>query len=199
MPNYSPSIQDLINQFSALPGLGPKTAQRLVFYLLKQPKENLEKFGLGLQHLKDKIVICRQCHNFSESDPCLICGDKRRNPRVVCVVAKPQDMIALEKINDYQGLYHILGGAIDPLEGITPAELKIKELTERVQKDGVLEIILALSSDLPGETTILYLTKLLKPLKIKITRLAQGLPIGSDLEYADEVTLSSALKGRREL
>lgn len=197
---YPSSVKNLIEQFTRLPGIGPKTAERLVFYLLKQPKENLVKFGLTLQNLQNKITVCQQCYNFAETNPCLICQDKKRNQKLICVVAKPQDIIALEKTNEYQGVYHILGGLIDPLEGITPDKLKIKELVERIKKDGVLEIILALNSDMPGETTILYLTKLLKQFKnIKISRLAQGLPIGSELEYADEITLSNALKGRKEV
>jgi len=200
MAQFPASIKDLIDQFTKLPGIGPKTAERLVFHLLKQPKENLVKFGLTLEHLKDKIIICKQCQNFSETNPCLICSDKKRNNKVICVVATPQDLLSLEKTNEYQGVYHVLGGVIDPLEGITPDQLKIRELFERVKKDGVLEIILALSPDLPGETTMLYLTKLLKQFKdIKVTRLAQGLPSGSDLEYADEVTLTSALRGRKEV
>jgi len=199
MSNYPPSIKNLIDQFSHLPGIGPKTAERLVFYLLNQPKENLASFGLALEHIKDKIKVCRQCQNFAETDPCLICGDKKRNQKIICVVAKPQDLFALEKTNEYPGVYHVLGGVIDPLDGITPDRLKINELVERIKKDNSVEVILGLNSDMPGETTILYLTKLLKQYKIKITRLAQGLPSGSDLEYADEVTLTSALKGRREL
>lgn len=200
MISYPPAIKNIIDQFARLPGLGPKTAERLVFYLLKQPKEDLVEFGSALEHLKDKITVCQQCQNFAENNPCEICGDKRRNPQVICVIAKPQDLFALEKINEYQGVYHILGGVIDPLEGITPDQLKIKELVERIKKNNILEIILGLNSDMSGETTILYLTKLLKQFNnIKITRLAQGLPSNSDLEYSDEVTLTSALKGRREV
>ena len=200
MASYPPSIKELIDQFTRLPGLGPKTAERLVFYLLRQPKADLSKFGLALEHLKDKIIQCNQCYNFAETNPCLICSNKNRSPKVICVVAKPQDLFTLEKINEYQGVYHVLGGIIDPLEGITPDQLKIKELVERIKQVGAVEIILALSPDLPGETTILYLTKLLKQFKnIKITRLAQGLPSGSDLEYVDDITLTSALKGRKEV
>ena len=200
MISYPQSIKDLIDQFAKLHGIGPKTAERLVFYLLKQPKQDLAEFSEVLKHLKDKITICQKCQNFAETDPCPICSDKKRNPAVICLVAKPQDLFALEKINEYQGVYHVLGGVLDPLEGVTPDQLKIKELIERIKKDGVREIILALNSDMPGETTILYLTKLLKQFKnIKITRLAQGLPSGSDLEYSDEVTLGNALKGRREV
>jgi len=198
--SYPPSIKALVDQFAQLPGIGPKTAERLVFYLLRQSKDDLARFGVILKQLKDNITICQQCQNFAETNPCAICQDKKRNPGVICVVAKPQDLLSLEKINEYQGVYHVLGGTIDPLEGITPDQLKIKELVERIKKDGVREIILALNSDMPGETTILYLTKLLKQSKnIKVTRLAQGLPSGSDLEYSDEVTLGSALKGRKEV
>ncbi|MFA6410885.1 MAG: recombination mediator RecR [Candidatus Buchananbacteria bacterium] len=200
MPPYSPSIKNLIDQFSHLPGIGPKTAERLVFHLLKQSKDDLARFGLALEHLKDKIVICQQCQNFAETNPCLICQDKKRNQSLVCLVAKPQDLFSLEKTNEYTGVYHVLGGVIDPLAGITPDKLKIRELVERIKKGQITEVILALNSDLSGETTMLYLTKLLKQFKtIKITRLAQGLPIGSDLEYIDEVTLTSAIKGRKEL
>ncbi len=200
MVRYPASIKDLLDQFTKLPGIGPKTAERLVFHLLKQPKESLVKFGSALEQLKDKIIVCSQCQNFAETSPCLICQDKKRNAKVICVVATPQDLLALEKTNEYQGVYHVLGGVIDPLEGITPDQLKIRQLVERIKKDGVLEIILAFNSDMPGETTMLYLTKLIKQFKtIKITRLAQGLPSGSDLEYADEVTLSSALRGRKEI
>lgn len=200
MTQYPQSIQKLIDQFTQLPGIGPKTAERLVFYLLYQPTEGLAEFASVLEHLKDNIVQCSLCQNFSEKNPCSICSSQKRNPGVICIVAKPQDMIALEKIGEYEGTYHILGGVIDPLEGVTPDKLKIKELVNRLKKDNVREIILALNPDMPGETTMLYLNKLIKQFKnIKITRLARGLPVGSDLEYADEVTLSSALKGRKEV
>ncbi|MBI3290780.1 recombination protein RecR [Candidatus Falkowbacteria bacterium] len=200
MANYSKSIKDLIDQFSRLPGIGPKTAERLVFYLLKQPKEDLVRFGDTLGHLKDKIIKCLECQNFAEENPCVICQDRNRSHKVICIVAKPQDLLALEKTSEYKGVYHVLGGVIDPMEGITPDHLNIRVLVERIKKNGVIEIILALNSDMPGETTVLYLTKLLKQFRnIRVTRLAQGLPIGSDLEYVDEVTLGSALKGRREV
>ena len=200
MPAYPPVIRDLINHFSQLPGIGPKTAERLVFYLLKQSPDYLTKFANSLNHLKGKVTVCQQCFNFSMTNPCPICADKRRNNQVICVVAKPQDLVALENTSQYEGTYHILGGLVDPIEGVTPDQLKIRELVERIKHDNVLEVILALSSDMPGETSIIYLTKLLKQFKkIKITRLAQGLPIGSDLEYIDEITLTNALKGRREL
>lgn len=200
MPPYSKSIKDLIDQFAKLPGIGPKTAQRLVFYLLKQPKEHLEAFGQSLEKIKDVVKVCIKCQNFAETNPCDICSNTRRSSQVICIVSKPQDLSQLERIGDYQGVYHVLGGLIDPLEGITPENLNIKNLVQRIKNDGAVEIIFALNSDMPGETTVLYLTKLLKQFKnLKLTRLAQGLPSGSDLEYADEVTLSKALKGRREI
>lgn len=200
MNHYPSSIKDLIANFSKLPGIGTKTAERLVFYLLKQSKEDLSSLSQSLERIKEKITLCGKCNNFSELNPCSICGNKSRNQKVVCIVSRPQDLFALEKTNEYQGVYHVLGGVIDPLEGITPQQLKIKELVSRIKNDGVLEIILALNLDMPGETTTLYLTKLLKQFKnLKITRLAQGLPSGSDLEYSDEVTLTCALKGRREV
>lgn len=200
MSNYPPAIKKLLDKFASLPGIGPKTAERLVFFLLKRQKNELVDFGLALTQISDRITICQKCFNFSENNPCLICGDKKRNNQIICIVEKPQDLFAMEKTNEYTGCYHILGGVIDPLEGILPEQLKIKELVDRIKADKATEIILALNTDMPGETTILYLTKLLKQFpNLKITRLAQGLPIGSDLEYADEVTLTNALKGRREL
>jgi len=200
MVKYPEAIQNIINHFSKLPGIGPKTAERLVFYLLNQPKQDLENFAVGLKQLKNKVANCGQCHNFSESNPCLICGDTNRNKSVICVLAKPQDLLALEKTGQYQGVYHVLGGVIDSLEGISPEQLKIKELLERIKNNNVLEIILGFNSDMPGETTMLYLKKLFKQFnKLKVTRLAQGLPSGSDLEYADELTLGNALKSRKEV
>lgn len=200
MLSYSKSIKRLIDEFSKLPTIGPKTAERLVFYLLRKTKEELAQLASAVEGLKDSISICSICKNFSETNPCNICSDDKRNKQIICVVAKPQDLFALEKTSEYEGRYHILGGLIDPLEGITPELLTVKDLGQRIIADEVKEIVLALNSDLPGETTILYLTKFLKQFNnIEVTRLAQGLPIGSDLEYADEVTLTKALKGRRKL
>ena len=199
MTKFPEAIQNLIDEFAKLPSIGPKTAERLVFYLLNQPEKDLEKFSQALKYIKDKIVICSQCQNFSESDPCSICKDPKRNHGVICVVAKPQDLIAIEKTNEYQGVYHVLGGVLNSLEGITPDRLKIKELVERIKKGKIFEIILALNPDMEGETTILYLTKLLKSYRLKTTRLARGLPIGSELDYADPITLTDALKGRKEV
>ena len=184
--NYPSSIQNLINQFSQLPGIGPKTAERFVFHLLKQSPEQLNKFAKDLTQLKNKTVRCSICQNFTDQ-------------KTICVVAEPQDIIALEKIGDYQGVYHVLGGLLNSLDNITPDKLTIDKLTERIKNNQPKEIILALNPNIEGESTALYLTKLLKPLNIKITRLARGLPMGSDLAYADEVTLGSALQGRREI
>ena len=198
--SYPKIIQNLINQFAKLPSIGPKTAERLVFYLLYRPQSELNQFGEALEHLKENIKICSVCFNFSETNPCHICADHRRNQKIICVVAKPQDLTAIEKINRFDGVYHILGGHINPLEDVKPENIKINELVERIKNNNINEIILALNLDLPGETTSLYLTKLLKQFKnLKITRLARGLPMGADLEYADEITLENALKSRQEL
>jgi recombination protein RecR len=189
-----------MDQFAKLPGIGQKTAERLVFYLLKRSPEELMEFASALAHLKDKISVCRECYNYSESNPCPICVDQKRDKRLLCIVSKPQDLLVLEKTSEYQGVYHVLGGLIDPLNGVTPQQLRIRELIERIKRYRAQEVILAFNSDMPGETTVLYLTKLLKQFpNLKITRLAQGLPLGSDLEYTDEVTLTNALRGRREL
>lgn len=203
MTKFPPPLQNLIDHLSRLPGVGPKTALRFVFYLLKQPAEEVAKFSAALGAVKNSISACGICHNFSEKNPCSICADSRRDHGTVCVVAECQDLPVIENTGAHHGTYHVLGGVLDPLHGITPDQLKIRELVGRIQKSNgqIREIILALNPDLEGETTMLYLTKLIKSFgkPIKITRLARGLPMGSDLEYADEVTVSDALKGRREL
>jgi len=196
---YPLAIQNLIDQFSRLPSVGPKTAQRYVFYLLKQPAEELQKLAQFIAELKEKTITCSRCLSLAESNPCPICADKKRRQDIICVVANTQDMLTLEATSQYHGLYHILGGLINTIEEIKPEQLNIKQLISRLEKDGIKEIILALNPTLEGETTVLYLVKLLKPYKIKITRLAKGLPTGADLEYADEITLSNALKYRNEL
>ncbi|OGY50072.1 MAG: recombination protein RecR [Candidatus Buchananbacteria bacterium RIFCSPLOWO2_01_FULL_56_15] len=200
MTRYPAAIQNLISQFAKLPGVGTKTAERFVFNLLSQPSDALVAFGSAIGHLKDTIKRCGQCHNFAETDPCHLCGDRSRNRQVICVVAKPQDVLAIEKTSTYQGSYHVLGGLVDPLEGISPKQLTVAALVERLKTNGISEVILALNPDMAGETTMLYLTKLLKQRpNLTVTRLARGLPTGSDLEYTDEVTLSNALSGRREV
>jgi len=193
------AIQNLINQFSKLPTVGPKTAERYVFYLLKQPAEELQKFAQFIAELKEKTTVCSHCLAISETDPCFICSNKERNKEIICVVANTQDMLTIEATRQYNGLYHILGGTINTINDIKAEHLNVKQLVEKIKKDHAKEIILALNPDLEGETTALYLVKLIKPLNLKITRLARGLPSGADLEYADEITLSNALKYRNEL
>lgn len=193
------ALERLIREFTKLPGIGPKTAERLVYYLLKQPKEELKAMADSLRQAKDEVVSCRQCFRFTDQDPCPICSDKRRDKTLLCVVAESQNIPVIEKTGAFAGQYHVLGGLVSPLEGITPDKLKIAELETRLKANGVKEVILALNPDLDGETTSLYLSKLIKPLGIKVTRLARGLPMGADLEYADEITLESAITGRREV
>jgi len=199
MLNYPDPIQKLIQEFNKLPGIGPKTAERFVFYLLKQPKEEIELLTKALEDLKQANLTCSQCFNIAAKDPCYICSDQKRDNKTICIVAEIHDLATLETTGEYNGLYHVLGGVLNPLAGITPDKLKVKELVERIKKDKPEEIILGLNPDMEGESTVLYLKKLLQPLNIKLTRLARGLPMGADLEYADEVTLINALKNRNQL
>jgi recombination protein RecR len=196
---YPASIQSLIDHFSKLPTVGPKTAERYVFYLLKQHPENLQQFAQAIAELKEKTTICQTCLAIAENNPCAICSDAKRNRSIICLVADTRDLLAIEATGQYQGVYHCLGGVINTIEGVKPEQLNIKQLLARLKQATVKEIILAFNPDLEGETTALYLAKLLKPHKIKITRLAKGLPMGADLEYADEITLSNALKYRNEV
>lgn len=191
----SETIEQLIEEFAALPGIGRKTAQRLAMYVLKMPKEDVANFAKVLVDVKEKVRYCSVCFNITESDPCSICSGTKRNRRVICVVQEPNDVIAVEKTHEFNGLYHVLGGALSPLDGVGPEELKVRELLIRLSDD-VQEVILALNPNVEGETTTLYLAKLLKPLSVNVTRIARGLPIGSDLEFADEATLTRALEGR---
>lgn len=190
------AVQNLIDEFSRLPGIGPKTAQRLTFYLLRGPKERTEILGCAVRDLKNNIKICSVCSNLSETDPCGICDDAKRNKETIMVVEEPLDILAFEKTGKYEGTYHVLHGAISPIEGIGPDELYIKQLLDRVHAGEVKEIILATNINVEGEATAMYLAKIIQPLGIKITRIARGLPVGSDIEYADEVTLTRALEGR---
>jgi len=199
---YPKSIQNLIDYFSKLPTVGPKTAERYVFYLLKQSPEELQKFAQAIAELKEKTTICQTCLSIAEANPCSICSDQKRNQLTICVVADSRDMLTIEATKQYNGLYHILGGTINTIEGIKPEQLNVKQLIARIKQNRIKEIILALNPDLEGETTAMYLAKLLKPSQqggIKITRLAKGLPMGADLEYADEITLANALKYRTDL
>lgn len=191
----SETIEQLIEEFASLPSIGRKTAQRLAMHVLKMPREEVVNFAKVLIDVKDKVRYCSICFNITESDPCSICSGQKRNRRVICVVEEPNDVIAVEKTHEFNGVYHVLGGALSPLDGIGPEDLKVKELLSRLNDD-VQEIILALNPNVEGETTTLYLAKLLKPLSINVTRIARGLPIGSDLEFADEATLTRALEGR---
>lgn len=193
-------MEDLIKEFNKLPGIGHKTAERFVYHLLKQPPSDIEAFARALEKLKAEIQLCPQCFDFSKKNPCLICQDAKRDNTLLCIVAEGSDIQALEKTKEYPGRYFVLGGTINQIEGIGPEELRFSELLKYLkQQKNVREIILALNANMEGETTAMYLSKELKPLNIKITRLARGLPMGSDIEYADEVTLASALQGRNEI
>lgn len=196
MIKFPASIQNVIEEFNKLPGIGRKTAERLVYHLMKQPPQELDKLSKSISQLSQTINVCGQCHNFSESNPCYLCGDPRRDKNMLCVVAESHDLAALENTSEYRGLYHVLGGTINALEGVTPDQLRVKELLEKINQISYREVVLAFNPDLEGETTAIYLKSLLKLYPIKVTRLAKGLPMGSDLEYADEATLANAIKGR---
>ncbi len=197
--NYTKPLARLVEEFQKLPGIGPKSAQRMAFHILKMTKNEVQKFSDAILDAKEKIKYCRQCFNMSSENPCEICTNTNRDRSTVCVIAETRDLIALERTREYKGLYHVLQGLISPLDGITPEDLRIKELIERLQGDDIKEIILALSPSVEGEATSMYLAKIIKPLGVKVSRIAYGLPVGADLEYADEVTLARALEGRREV
>jgi len=196
---YPASIQNLIEHFSKLPSVGPKTAERYVFYLLRQNSEWLQRFAQAIAELKEKTAICHTCLSIAEADPCSICSDSKRNRATLCVLADTRDLLAIEATGQYQGLYYVLGGVINAIEGVKPEQLNLAPLLSRLKSGAVKEVILAFNPDLTGETTSLYLAKILKPYKIKATRLAKGLPMGADLDYADEITLANALKYRSEI
>ena len=196
---YPQAIQNLINYFSRLPTVGPKTAERYVFYLLKENPEELQKFAHAIAELKEKTIVCGICRAISDKNPCLVCSDKKRDQSKICIVANSRDMLAIESINEYNGLYHVLGGLLNSIKDVKPKDLFINSLADRIKKNNFKEIILALNPTIEGETTAMYLTKIFKPENIKITRLAKGLPTGADLEYADEITLANAIKFRNEL
>ena len=194
---YTKPLAQLIEFFQKFPGVGPKSAQRMAFHLLKMSESEVEKFSKALVEAKQNIHHCSICFNMSATDPCEICSDSRRDNSVICVVAETKDLIAIEKTREYKGLYHVLQGTLSPLDGIGVEDIRIKELLTRAANEEVKEVILALSPSVEGEATSLYIAKLLKPFNIKISRIAFGLPVGSDLEYADEVTLAKAIEGRR--
>jgi len=191
----SEALQQLIEEFSRLPGIGRKSAQRIALFVLKQPRDEVVRIAKALVNVKDRIRYCSVCCNITEADPCAICASTRRDRATICVVEEPNDVIALEKTNEFRGLYHVLGGSLSPLDGVGPDELKVKELLARIT-DGVTEVILAMNPNVEGEATTIYLTRLLKPLGVRVSRIARGLPVGGDLEFADEATLSRALEGR---
>lgn len=192
-------LNELIIELSKLPGIGRKSAQRIAFHLLKTPRDEVTRLASTIESAKQRLKFCSICFTLTETDPCPICSSPQRSQTEICVVEEPSDVLALEKTKEYRGLYHVLHGAISPLDGIGPERLKVKELLERLKSRKVEEVILATNPDAEGEATAIYLAKLLKPLGVRATRIARGLPVGSDLDYADEVTLTRALEGRREL
>lgn len=202
MPNPSAlagPVQSLINEFSKLPTVGPKTAARLVFHLLNRPRNEAQALAEAILAVKDRVRLCSQCFSITEEDPCQICSDNRRDAKTICVVAEAKDIYALERTSAYKGQYYVLGGLISPMDGIGPAQLRVKELVDRIGVQTPHEIIIATNPNAEGEATALYLSRLLTPLGVSVTRLAYGLPIGGDLDYADEVTLAKAIEGRRAL
>jgi recombination protein RecR len=196
---YAGPVQDLIDELGRLPGVGPKSAQRIAFHLLKLSTEDALRIATAIAVVKERVSFCTICFNISEGDACGICSDTRREASVVCVVEEPRDIVAVEKTGEYRGRYHVLQGAISPIEGIGPDQLRVKELLTRIEPDGIEEVILCTNPNIEGEATAMYLGRLLKPLGIRVTRIASGLPVGGDLEYADELTLGRALEGRRDV
>jgi recombination protein RecR len=207
---YAPPVQDLIDELGRLPGIGPKSAQRIAFYLLKAPVEDALRLAQAISLVRERVSWCRRCFNIAETTPnggggdgqtveCEICRDPRREPTVVCVVEEPRDIVAVEKTREYRGRYHVLQGAINPIEGVGPDQLRVRELLARIDGEEIAEVILCTNPNIEGDATALYLASLLKPLSVKVTRIASGLPVGGDLEYADELTLGRALEGRREV
>ena len=188
----------LVEELQRLPGIGPKSAQRLAFHILKTPREDADRLADAVRRVKEQVTYCSVCNNITDADPCSYCSSATRDPKVICVVEEPQNVAAIEKTREFKGTYHVLMGALSPLQGIGPDDLKIKGLLSRVN-GGVTEIILATNPNVEGEATAIYLARLLKPLGVKVTRIAMGVPVGSDLEYADEVTMHKALEGRREV
>ena len=196
---YAGPVQDLIDELGRLPGVGPKSAQRIAFHLLKLPAEDASRLARAITEAKEKVSFCRRCFNVCEGEECSICADPRRDATLLCVVEEPRDVVAVEKTGEFRGRYHVLQGAISPLDGIGPDQIRVRELLTRLGTEDIAEIILCTNPNIEGEATAMYLARLLKPLGIRATRIASGLPVGGDLEYADELTLGRALEGRREL
>jgi recombination protein RecR len=195
---FSPSVDNLVNQLTRLPGVGSRTAQRLAFHILQRPKDEALALAAALEEVKERVRFCRDCGNLTEEEVCAICLDGRRDHTTICVVEQPVDVISLERTHEYRGLYHVLGGALSPLDGVEPGDLRIDELMRRVEQNDVREIVLATNPTMTGEATAAFLADRLRD-RVRVTRLASGLPVGGDLEYADEVTLGRALSGRREM
>ena len=193
------SLQNLVDQFKRLPGIGAKSAQRLAFHILKTPREDAERLCDAIRDVKDRITYCSTCNNITDIDPCAFCADSARDQRIICVVEEPQNVNVIEKTGGFRGVYHVLLGALSPLHGVGPDDLKIKGLLTRIDHGGVEEIILATNPTVEGEATAIYLARLFKPLGVRVTRIATGIPVGSDLEYADELTMGKAMEGRREV
>lgn len=199
MSLYSPSIEKLIESFERLPSIGHKTAARLAFHILNSSEEETNEFIASIVNAKKNLKYCSKCYNISDTDPCIICGNPKRDSSVICVVEDVRDIVAMEKTHEFKGVYHVLHGSISPMNGVGPDDIKIKELLARLMEGQVKEVILATNPRVEGEATAMYLSKLIKPLGITVTRIAHGIPVGGDLEYTDEITLTKALEGRREL
>jgi recombination protein RecR len=199
MSAYEGAVQTLIDELGRLPGVGPKSAQRIAFYLLKIDAVDAKRLARAIVDAKDQVTWCRRCYNIAQDELCQFCRDDRRDAHVVCVVEDPRDIVAVERTAEFRGRYHVLQGAISPIEGIGPEQLRVKELLARLPEEEITEVILATNPNIEGEATAMYLAKLLQPLGVRVTRIASGLPVGGDLEYADEVTLGRALEGRREV
>ncbi|MGH2684174.1 MAG: recombination mediator RecR [Actinomycetota bacterium] len=197
--SYDGPIQDLVDQLNRLPGIGPKSAQRLAFHLVKSPAPDAKRLAEAIVQAKERVRFCRECFGVAEGELCKLCADPTRDAEMICVVEEPKDVSVLERSGAIKGKYHVLGGAISPMQGVGPDDLRVRELLDRVGRNGVREVILATNPNLEGNATAMYVAGLLKPLNIRVTRLASGLPVGGDLEYADEVTLGQALDGRREM
>jgi len=199
MPDFAEPLARLINEFKRLPGIGQKSAQRIAFHVLRASREDAERLSQAVLDVKDKLGLCAVCNNISDSEICQYCSDARRDSRVVCVVEEPHNIVGIETTRQFEGRYHVLHGALSPLRGIGPESLKIKGLVERIGQGEIQEVIVATNPTVEGEATAVYLARLLKPLGVKVTRIAMGIPVGSDLEFADEVTISKAMEGRREM
>ncbi len=199
MAVHPPAIARLLEELERLPGIGPKSAQRLAFHILRSDEEAATRLAEAILDVKRSVHFCERCFNFAQDELCEICADPERDPSVLCVVEEPRDLVAIERTGEFRGLYHVLHGAISPIDGIGPERLKVRELVDRVGAGGVAEVIVATNPNIEGETTALYIARLLKPLGVTVTRIASGLPVGGDLEYADEVTLGRALEARREM